>query len=70
MLCRYFNGARVLAVCRASTQNSTPRRSSRVGRLQGADGTAYSIPGNRSSPEELESADDHGDSALSWLRWG
>lgn len=63
MLCRYINGANVLAICRASV-NSTPRRSSHTGRRQGAEGTMYPIRGNRSSPDELESGDGH-DSALS-----
>jgi len=64
MLSRYINGANVRAICRGSG-NSTPRRSSRVGRLQGADGTANPTPGNRSSPDELSPAGDDRDSGLS-----
>ena len=65
MLWRYISGANVLAVCRLSGK-STPRRSSDVGRLQGADGTAYPILANRSSPDELEPGDGH-ESASSWV---
>jgi len=58
MLWRYINGASVLAVSPPSVK-STPRRSSHVGRLHGADGTTNPIFGNRSSPDELESGDGH-----------
>ena len=64
MLCRYFNGASCLAIG-GGTIISTPRRSSHVGCLQGADGTANPIPGNRSHPGEFESAGDGHDSAPS-----
>jgi len=48
MLCRYINGASSLVVSREFVI-STPRRSSHLGTLQGAEGTAYPIFGNRSS---------------------
>ena len=58
MLCRYINGASVLGVSRCSL-NSTPRRWSHVGRLHGANGTAYPIFGSLSSPGGLEFGDGH-----------
>ena len=64
MFSRYINGTRFLAVFRGSGK-STPNRSSHVGLLQGAGGTAYAIFGNRSSPDEFDSAGDDHDSALS-----
>jgi hypothetical protein len=58
MLCRYINGASSLVVSRKSVI-STPRRSSYLGTLQGAEGTAYPIFGNRSSlASGLELGDD------------
>jgi len=64
---RYINGTSVLAIWRGSG-NSTPRRSFRVGCIQGAGGTAYDILGSRSSPDEFESGGDGHDSVRSLSR--
>lgn len=72
MLWRYINGASSLVVFLRSV-NSIPRRLSHSGTLQGAEGTAYSILGNRSSQGGLEFGDGHESAregtSLMIIRW-